>query len=83
MNDYDDTFELAKEEIAYAYEKVLFFRKHMEKASLTPKDIKTPGDFQRIPPTEKKHYRKNFPVGVLAEGYSLNDKNLYRTQRIG
>jgi phenylacetate-CoA ligase len=83
MNNYDDTFELAKEEIAYAYEKVLFFRKHMEKASLTPKDIKTPEDFQRIPPTEKKHYRKNFPVGVLAEGYSLNDKSLYRTQSSG
>lgn len=77
------SFEAAKMEINYAYEKTPFFRKHMTEANLDPKDIKTSDDFLRIPPTEKKHYRKNFPAGVLAQGYSLNDKLLYRAQSSG
>jgi phenylacetate-CoA ligase len=55
----------------------------MDDAHLSPKDIVTPEDFQKIPPTEKKHYRKNFPMNVLAKGYSLKDKSLYRAQSSG
>lgn len=83
MYDYENDFEAAREEVAYAYENVVFFRKHMEEAQLTPNDIKTPDDFIKIPPTEKKHYRKNFPVDVLAKGYSLNDERLYRFPSAG
>jgi len=83
MFDYENDFEAAKKEVAYAYEKVSFFRKHMEEAQLSPKDIKTPYDFCKIPPTEKRHYRKNFPVDVLAKGYSLNDQGLSRFPSAG
>ena len=55
----------------------------MDDAHLSPKDIITREDFQKIPPTEKKHYRKNFPVNVLAKDYSLKDKGLYRAQSSG
>jgi hypothetical protein len=68
---YETDFEAARQEAAYAYENVVFFRKHMEETGLTPNDIKTPGDFSKIPPTEKKHYRKNFPVDVLAVYHDL------------
>jgi phenylacetate-CoA ligase len=79
----EEAFESAKREIDYAYSKTVFFRKHMDEAQLLPANIKTAADFSRILPTEKKHYRKNFPVGVLAEGYSLNNKMLYHTQSSG
>lgn len=76
-------FELAKKEIEYAHKKTKFFRRHMEDAGLTPTDIRSRGDFNRIPVSEKKHYRKNFPVGVLAEGYSLGTPGLLRAQSSG
>ena len=74
----EEAFEAAKMELDYAYAKTAFFRKHMDEAHLAPNDIKTGEDFSRIPPTEKKHYRKNFPAGVLAEGYTLSDLELYK-----
>lgn len=84
MNDQcKNNFIGVQKEIAYAYEKVTFFRKHMEEAKLTPGDIRSPEDFSRIPPTTKKHYRKNFPVEVLSQGYTLNDKRLVRFPSAG
>ena len=83
LDDCDNTFESVKKEISYAYEKTLFFNKHMAAAQLSPTDIKTKEDISRIPPTEKKNYRTNFPSGVLAGGFSLNDKRLFRTQSSG
>ncbi len=82
-NNFDDNFEAAREEISYAYENVRFFRKHMEEANLSPGDIRTPGDFAKIPSTEKKHYRKNFPMDVLAKGYTLKDEQLSRFPSAG
>ena len=81
--DYENDFEAARKEVAYAYENVLFFRRHMEAAQLTPGDIKRPDDFSKIPPTEKRHYRKNFPVDVLAKGYSLKEERLSRFPSAG
>lgn len=83
IDDFGDNFEAARKEITYAYENVRFFRKHMDEAKLSPEDIRTPGDFGRIPPTEKKHYRKNFPLDVLAKGYTLKDDRLTRFPSAG
>jgi len=83
IDDFGDNFEAARKEITYAYENVRFFRKHMDEANLSPEDIRTPGDFGRIPPTEKKHYRKNFPLDVLAKGYTLKDDRLTRFPSAG
>jgi phenylacetate-CoA ligase len=79
----EEAFESARSEIDYAYAKTGFFRKHMDEAQLAPKDIRTREDFSQIPPTEKKHYRKNFPAGVLADGYSLNNLELHRVHSSG
>ncbi len=81
--DRNEIFESAMREIDYAYSKTAFFRKHLDEAQISVAGIKTREDFSRIPSTEKRHYRKNFPAGVLAEGYSLNNKLLYRAQSSG
>lgn len=76
-------FDAVREEIDYAFDRTVFFRRHMEDNGLKPEDIKAPEDFQRIPPTFKSHYRRNFPAGVLAKGYTLNSPHVMRFQSSG
>ncbi|MCB5181247.1 phenylacetate--CoA ligase family protein [Streptomyces antimicrobicus] len=76
-------FDAVREEIAYAYENTVFFRKHMEDNGLRPQDIRTAEDFRRIPPTSKGHYRRGFPAAVLAKGYTLTSPNVMRFQSSG
>jgi phenylacetate-CoA ligase len=76
-------FEDVREEIAYAFDNTVFFREHMQAGRLRPEDIKDPEDFRRIPPTSKVHYRRNFPAGVLAKGYTLTSPNVMRFQSSG
>ncbi|UWU92930.1 phenylacetate--CoA ligase family protein [Bradyrhizobium sp. CB1015] len=76
-------FEGARREIEYAYDNVAFFRAHMEVRGLTPGDIRAPGDMALIPPTRKADYRRNYPAGVLARGYTLNDPKVLRFQSSG
>lgn len=76
-------FEAVREEVAYGYTNTAFFRRHMEASGLRPQDIKSIADFQRIPPTSKVHYRRNFPAGVLAKGYTLTSPNVMRFQSSG
>ncbi|MCP2273938.1 phenylacetate-CoA ligase [Actinokineospora diospyrosa] len=76
-------FDAVREEIAYAFDRTVFFRNHMEANALRPEDIRSAEDFQRIPPTSKSHYRRNFPAGVLAKGYTLNSPHVMRFQSSG
>jgi phenylacetate-CoA ligase len=76
-------FEAVREEITYAFDNTVFFRRHMEAHDLRPEDIRDAKDFQRIPPTSKVHYRRNFPAGVLAKGYTLTSPNVMRFQSSG
>jgi phenylacetate-CoA ligase len=76
-------FEAVREEIAYAFDNTVFFRNHMEADGLRPEDIKDAEDFRRIPPTSKVHYRRNFPAGVMAKGYTLTSPNVMRFQSSG
>ncbi|MFD4014584.1 phenylacetate--CoA ligase family protein [Streptomyces albidoflavus] len=75
--------EAVREEISYAFDNTVFFRKHMESHGLRPEDIQEPQDLLRLPPTAKSHYRRNFPAGVLAKGYHLNSRNVMRFQSSG
>lgn len=77
------SFEAVREEIDYAFDRTVFFREHMRSNGLRPQDIKAPEDFQRIPPTSKAHYRRNYPAGVLAKGYTLNSPEVMRFQSSG
>lgn len=76
-------FEAVREEIAYAFDSTVFFREHMQASCLRPEDIKDPADLPRIPPTSKAHYRRNFPAGVLAKGYTLSSPDVMRFQSSG
>ncbi|MFH9353655.1 phenylacetate--CoA ligase family protein [Kitasatospora sp. NPDC017646] len=76
-------FEAVREEIVYAFENTVFFHDHMVANGLRPEDIKGPADFHRIPPTAKAHYRRNFPAGVLARGYTLTSAEVMRFQSSG
>ncbi|MGI5371884.1 phenylacetate--CoA ligase family protein [Streptomyces iakyrus] len=76
-------FEAARQEVAYAFENTAFFRQHMEDNGLRPADIKDADDFLRIPPTAKPDYRRHFPAGVLAKGYTLNSPRVMRFQSSG
>ncbi|MFI9366412.1 phenylacetate--CoA ligase family protein [Kitasatospora sp. NPDC053057] len=77
------SFEAVRDEIVYAFENTVFFRDHMVANGLRPEDIKDPADFRRIPPTAKAHYRRNFPAGVLAGGYTLSSVGVMRFQSSG
>ena len=76
-------FEAVREEMTYAFENTVFFRKHMEANGIALDDIRSLDDFRRIPPTSKPHYRRNFPAGVLAKGYMLNSPHVMRFQSSG
>ncbi|MGX5836941.1 phenylacetate--CoA ligase family protein [Aeromonas piscicola] len=76
-------FEAVREEMTYAFENTVFFRSHMEANGIEFDNIRSFDDFQRIPPTSKQHYRRNFPAGVLAKGYTLNSPHVMRFQSSG
>lgn len=76
-------FAAAHAEVAYAFDNTVFFRKHMEANGLRPGDITSEADFRRIPPTSKSHYRRNFPAGVLANGFTLQSPHVMRFQSSG
>jgi phenylacetate-CoA ligase len=76
-------FDAVRQEIEYAYENAAFFHAHMKANGLHPDDIRNPGDLSRIPLTSKLHYRRNFPAGVLAKGYTLNSPHVMRFQSSG
>lgn len=83
MLDNHEAFERARREISYAYESVGFFREHMDQARCRPSDLRVPADLQKVPATQKRHYRSNFPHGVLAKGHSLDEPFLTRMQSSG
>jgi phenylacetate-CoA ligase len=77
------TFELAQREIQRAYDTVAFFRTHMDDHGLIPDDINRESDMLRLPPTRKIDYRKNFPAGVIASGYTLKSRHVMRFRSSG
>ncbi|GAB4184392.1 MAG: phenylacetate--CoA ligase [Wenzhouxiangellaceae bacterium] len=76
-------FERFKKELNYSYEKVPFYRKYLDSSGIHPGSIRSLDDVQKLPCTEKQHFRKNFPLGVLAQGYKPNDRRLTRSQSSG
>jgi len=48
------------------YEKVPFYRKKFQQAGITPKDIRSLEDIQKIPFTTKDDLRETYPYGLLA-----------------
>ncbi|WP_199637062.1 phenylacetate--CoA ligase family protein [Serratia sp. PAMC26656] len=76
-------FEDVKREIEYAYQHARFFRNHIDESGIVPDAIDSVQAFKRLPVTRKMHYRKNYPFGVLAAGYTLNSPHVMRFQSSG
>jgi phenylacetate-CoA ligase len=62
--------ELQKERlrkiVRYCYEKIAVYRRKFKDAEITPDEIKTLGDLEKIPFTEKEDLRKAYPYKMLA-----------------
>lgn len=52
--------------VAYAYDKVDFYKRKFDEIGLKPSDIKTLEDIKLIPFTTKNDLRDNYPYGLLA-----------------
>lgn len=83
LNEQQQNFERFKKELNYSYEKVPFYKKYLDNAGSHPSNVRDISDVINLPYTEKQHYRKNFPIGVLAQGYKPNDNKLTRSQSSG
>lgn len=79
----DDSLELFKSELEYAYENVPFYKKHLREHNVALEDINDIEDVIKVPYTEKIHYRKNFPMGVFASGTNINEPGIVRSQSSG
>ncbi len=57
---------LLKTQVKYCYENSEFYRNKFKNASITPDDIQTLGDLQKIPFTIKDDLKFNYPFGMLS-----------------
>jgi len=56
------------ETVHLVYEKVPFYKKKFKELKITPDDIKTLDDIQKLPFTTKNDLRDNAPFGMMATG---------------
>jgi len=56
--------------VRYCYEKVPIYRRKFRGSGITPDDIRTLDDLEKIPFTEKEDLRKAYPYGMLAADLS-------------
>ncbi|MDN5313390.1 MAG: phenylacetate-CoA ligase [Thermoanaerobacteraceae bacterium] len=52
--------------VNYAYEKVAFYRQAFDRINLSPRDINSLKDIEKIPFTTKDDLRDNYPYGMFA-----------------
>jgi phenylacetate-CoA ligase len=57
---------LLKEKVKFCYENTEFYRKRFKSAGISPSDIKTLEDAQKIPFTVKDDLRDTYPFGMVA-----------------
>ena len=55
-----------QETVARVYEKVPYYRAKMQEIGLTPSDIKSLADLQKLPFTTKQDMRDTYPFGLFA-----------------
>ena len=58
--------EKLKETVAYAYERVPYYRQKLDKMGVAPSDIQTLEDVRKLPFTDKAVLRETFPFGLFA-----------------
>jgi phenylacetate-CoA ligase len=58
--------ERLKVKVKDVYERVPFYRQAFKEKNITPDDIKSLADLQRLPFTSKLDFRDNYPFGLMA-----------------
>ena len=58
--------ERLRKTVKLTYDNVPVYRERMDKAGVSPEDIKTVEDIEKLPFTEKTDLRDNFPFGLFA-----------------
>lgn len=58
--------------IIHAYHHVPFYRDCFEQRGLTPEDIKTIADLQKLPIIDKKNVRENLYLGIMSDNHDKN-----------
>ncbi|MEM3731565.1 MAG: phenylacetate--CoA ligase [Candidatus Bathyarchaeia archaeon] len=58
--------ERLKKIVRHCYDRIFAYRKKFRNAGITPDDIKSLDDLEKIPFTEKEDLRKAYPYGMLA-----------------
>ncbi len=58
--------KLLKKQVKYCYENSAFYRNKFKSHGITPDDIKTLEDAQKIPFTSKNDLRDNYPFGMVS-----------------
>jgi phenylacetate-CoA ligase len=62
----DLQLRLFREKVKFCYDNTVLYRKKLESAGISPADIKTLNDAQKVPFTTKDDLRDNYPLGMLA-----------------
>ena len=57
--------KLLKKQVKYCYKNSSFYHDNLKNAGITPDDIKTLNDIQKIPFTSKNDLRDNYPFGMV------------------
>lgn len=69
---YDEMFHLQSyrlsKTVRHAYENVALYKQRLDKAGLTPDDIKSIEDLHKLPFTQKQDLRDTYPYGMFAVG---------------
>lgn len=55
-----------RQQVTRAYERVPFYRQALEERSITPQDIQSLDDIERLPFTVKDDFRTTYPYGLFA-----------------
>jgi phenylacetate-CoA ligase len=58
--------ERLQKTVRRVYDNVPFYREQFEKLGITPDDIQSLDDVQKLPFTKKNHLRENYPFGLFA-----------------
>ena len=58
--------DLLREQVAWVYERVPFYRAALRTAGVRPDDIRSLDDLRLLPYTHKSAFRDNYPFGLLA-----------------
>jgi len=65
--------------VDYAYRNVLFYRKRWDAAGVSPADIRTLGDIEKLPVITKEDIRTGFPEETVSRRVNLADCLVFQT----